>query len=63
MQVVNSNISFDKLEISMDGGKTWQGNMRKEYNYFEKVGGGDFDGDVVEVKITSVDGRGIVIRE
>lgn len=60
MQVVNSNIAVSKLEVSTDGGNTWQATTRKEYNYFEKSEG--FGVDSVDVRITAVDGRSIVVK-
>lgn len=60
MQVVNSNIAVSNLEISTDGGNSWQGLVRKEYNYFEKSDGTGTD--VVDVKVTAVDGRTIVVK-
>ncbi|KAE9965647.1 hypothetical protein EG327_000401 [Venturia inaequalis] len=36
MQVVNSNIAVSSLEVSTDGGNSWQETTRREYNYFER---------------------------
>lgn len=60
MQVVNSNIAISKLEVSTDGGSSWQATTRKDYNYFENPAG--FGVDSVDVKVTAVDGRSIVIK-
>ena len=54
MQVMNSNMPVSKLEVSTDGGATWQ------YNYFENPAG--FGADSVDVKITSSGGKSIVVK-
>ncbi|KAF2184636.1 carbohydrate-binding module family 63 protein [Zopfia rhizophila CBS 207.26] len=60
MQVMNSNVPVSKLEVSTDGGKTWQGTTRKEYNFFENPSG--FGTDTVDVKVTSVNGGSITVK-
>lgn len=60
MQVVNSNIAVSSLEVSTDGGNSWQETTRREYNYFEKSSG--FGVDEVDVRITAVDGRSIIVE-
>ncbi|CAI9635692.1 unnamed protein product [Alternaria burnsii] len=60
MQVMNSNMPVSKLEVSTDGGATWQATTRKEYNYFENPAG--FGADSVDVKITSSGGKSIVVK-
>jgi expansin (peptidoglycan-binding protein) len=61
MQVVNNNIGVSALEISIDGTRTWQSTTRREYNYFEKQGGGGFGSDYLDVRITATDGRQLII--
>ncbi|GIK00309.1 hypothetical protein Aspvir_004331 [Aspergillus viridinutans] len=39
MQVVNAAEPVAKLEVSTDGGKTWQGTTRTSYNFFEMSSG------------------------
>lgn len=40
MQLLNRNQPVTSLDVSSDGGKTWQGTVRKDYNYFQKAGRG-----------------------
>ncbi|POS78837.1 rare lipoprotein A [Diaporthe helianthi] len=54
MQVVNSNVPVSKLEVSTDGGKTWQATSRTDYNFFEKSSG--FRTSTVDVRVTSKSG-------
>lgn len=60
MQVVNSNLPVTSLEVSTDGGKTWQATTRTYYNFFEKDGG--FGTETVDVRITSETGSTLVIE-
>ncbi|KAF1838997.1 barwin-like endoglucanase [Decorospora gaudefroyi] len=60
MQVMNSNVPVAKLEVSTDGGRTWQPTTRKDYNYFENPAG--FGTDSVDVKVTSKSGGSIVVK-
>lgn len=60
MQVVNSNVPVQALEVSTDGAKTWQPTVRRDYNFFENSAG--FGVDVVDVRITSVTGETIIIN-
>ncbi|KAG9195952.1 hypothetical protein G6011_01073 [Alternaria panax] len=60
MQVMNSNVPVSKLEVSTDGGATWQATTRKEYNYFENPAG--FGTDSVDVKVTNGEGKSIVVK-
>jgi expansin (peptidoglycan-binding protein) len=39
MQVVNANKAVTSLEVSTDGGNTWQGTTRQVYNFFENSSG------------------------
>jgi len=60
MQVVNANVGVSKLEVSTDGGSTWKPTTRQPYNYFENSSG--FGTDSVDVKVTSIDGKTIVVK-
>ncbi|RSL49256.1 hypothetical protein CEP51_015523 [Fusarium floridanum] len=59
IQVVNSNEPVSKLEVSTDGGSTWQETERKDYNFFENSAG--FGVDSVDVKITSKTGKTVTV--
>ncbi|KAL0253339.1 hypothetical protein SLS55_010314 [Diplodia seriata] len=61
MQVVNANERVAKLEVSTDGGETWQGTTRTEYNFFENASG--FGADTVAVRVTGVSGKTIVTKD
>ncbi|GFF31118.1 expansin-YoaJ [Aspergillus udagawae] len=60
IQVVNSNVPVKSLEVSTDGGQTWQSTIRKDYNFFENPNG--FGTDFVDVRITSVMGETIMVN-
>lgn len=60
MQVVNSNVPVKSLEVSTDGGNTWQSTTRAYYNYFENSSG--FGTDTVDVRVTSITGKSIVVN-
>lgn len=60
MQVMNANEPVSKLEVSTDGGRTWQGTTRQPYNLFEKSSG--FGQDVVDVRVTGQSGRTLIVR-
>ncbi|KAL0938795.1 rare lipoprotein A [Colletotrichum truncatum] len=55
MQVLNHNEPVKSLEVSTDGGATWQQTTRKEYNFFENPSG--FGTNTVDVKVTSESGK------
>jgi hypothetical protein len=59
MQVVNANKGVSTLEVSTDGGNTWQSTTRQSYNYFENSSG--FGTTTVDVKVTSIDGDVVVV--
>lgn len=59
MQVVNSNVPVEKLEVSTDGGSSWTATERQDYNYFQYSAG--FGSAAVSVKVTSSTGKSIVI--
>jgi len=60
MQVMNANVRVSKLEVSIDGGKSWKATTRQPYNFFENSNG--FGTDSMDVKITNVDGKTIVVQ-
>ncbi|OAL02519.1 barwin-like endoglucanase [Phaeosphaeriaceae sp. SRC1lsM3a] len=60
MQVMNANVAVEKLEVSTDGGKTWQATTRQPYNFFENSAG--FGTDTVDVKVTSSNGKSVVTK-
>ncbi|TVY19669.1 Expansin-YoaJ [Lachnellula arida] len=59
MQVVNANKAVSTLEVSTDGGSTWQTTTRKDYNFFENESG--FGTDTVDVKVTSSAGEVVIV--
>jgi hypothetical protein len=59
MQVVNANKRVSTLEVSTDGGSTWQSTTRQTYNFFENSSG--FGTTTVDVKVTSIDGDVVII--
>ncbi|KAI1300286.1 carbohydrate-binding module family 63 protein [Xylaria venustula] len=59
MQVVNANEAVSKLEVSTDGGSTWQATTRQDYNFFENSSG--FGTDTVSVRVTSDSGSTLVV--
>ncbi|KAK7746296.1 hypothetical protein SLS53_002255 [Cytospora paraplurivora] len=61
MQVVNSNEPISSLEVSTDGGSTWQSTTRTEYNFFENSSG--FGTDTVDVRVTSTTGGTITVSD
>jgi hypothetical protein len=61
MQVVNANKRVTSLEVSTDGGKTWQQTTRQSYNFFENSSG--FGTSSVDVKVTSVDGDVVIVND
>ncbi|PYI28822.1 hypothetical protein BP00DRAFT_251243 [Aspergillus indologenus CBS 114.80] len=60
MQVENSNEPVTSLEVSTDGGSTWQSTTRSTYNYFENASG--FGTDTVDVRVTSESGATITVN-
>ncbi|KAJ5906792.1 uncharacterized protein N7473_003708 [Penicillium subrubescens] len=60
MQVVNANEPVTKLEVSTDGGSTWQSTTRTSYNYFEQSSG--FGVDTVDVRVTGQSGATVVVN-
>lgn len=60
MQVVNSNEPVEKLEVSTDGGSTWQATTRSDYNFFENESG--FGTESVDVKVTAKSGGVVTVK-
>lgn len=60
MQVVNANGAVTSLEVSTDGGKTWQPTTRRDYNFFEQNTG--FGTDTVSVRVTGASGKTVVVN-
>lgn len=60
MQVVNANEPVAVLEVSTDGGSTWQSTTRTYYNYFENEAG--FGTDTVDVRVTGESGSSVVVK-
>lgn len=60
MQVVNANEPVTALEVSTDGGSTWQPTTRTSYNYFEKESG--FGTDSVHVRVTGESGNTVIVE-
>ncbi|KAJ5199074.1 Barwin-related endoglucanase [Penicillium cf. griseofulvum] len=60
MQVVNANEPVTSLEVSTDGGSTWQGTTRQYYNFFENSAG--FGTSTVDVRITGASGKTVVVK-
>ncbi|KAH7159648.1 RlpA-like double-psi beta-barrel-protein domain-containing protein-containing protein [Dactylonectria estremocensis] len=61
IQVVNSNVPVAKLEVSTDGGSTWQSTTRQDYNFFEESAG--FGVETVDVRVTSTTGETITVSK
>ncbi|KAK8078535.1 hypothetical protein PG996_004705 [Apiospora saccharicola] len=59
MQVVNANEAVTKLEVSTDGGKTWQGTKRQPYNFFENSSG--FGATTQSIRVTSASGKTVTV--
>ncbi|KAE8150707.1 hypothetical protein BDV25DRAFT_106690 [Aspergillus avenaceus] len=60
MQVQNANEAVKSLEVSTDGGSTWQSTTRSDYNYFENSSG--FGTDTVDVRITGKSGKVVKVN-
>lgn len=60
MQVVNANEPVSKLEVSTNGGSTWQSTTRRDYNFFENASG--FGTATVTVRVTSESGSIVVVK-
>ncbi|RHZ48606.1 putative extracellular cellulase CelA/allergen Asp F7-like [Aspergillus thermomutatus] len=60
MQVVNANEPVEKLEVSTDGGSTWQATTRTYYNFFENSSG--FGTDTVDVRVTGQSGATLTVK-
>ncbi|KAL8285819.1 hypothetical protein RB597_002749 [Gaeumannomyces tritici] len=63
MQVFNSDKKVTALDVSTDGGRTWQPTARRDYNFFEKPGGGGgFGADAVTVRVTCAGGGTVTMQ-
>ncbi|KAE8329499.1 RlpA-like double-psi beta-barrel-protein domain-containing protein-containing protein [Aspergillus sergii] len=60
MQVVNANEAVTSLEVSTDGGSTWQSTTRSDYNYFENSSG--FGTATVDVRVTGKSGKVVTVN-
>ncbi|KAI1342514.1 RlpA-like double-psi beta-barrel-protein domain-containing protein-containing protein [Xylariaceae sp. FL0016] len=61
MQVLNANGPVSKLEVSTDGGSTFQSVTRTEYNFFEYSSG--FGDGAVTVRVTSESGTTVTVKD
>lgn len=61
MQVVNANEAVTSLEVSTDGGSTWQSTTRSDYNYFENSSG--FGTETVDVRVTGKSGKVVTVTD
>ncbi len=61
MQVVNANNAVTALDVSTDGGNTWQGTVREDYNYFQKSDNGGFGTLTVTVGVTCSNGNRVTL--
>ncbi|WYZ34933.1 hypothetical protein EsH8_I_001209 [Colletotrichum jinshuiense] len=60
MQVLNHNEPVSTLEVSTDGGSTWQKTERQDYNFFQNASG--FGTDSVDVRVTSESGKTVTVK-
>lgn len=61
MQSFNSNQPIQSLEVSTDGGQTWQGTVRQDFNYFQKGDGSGFLADTFSVRVTCTNGKQVTV--
>ncbi|KAM5345851.1 hypothetical protein ACJ41O_011712 [Fusarium nematophilum] len=61
IQVVNHNEPVESVEVSTDGGSTWQATERQDYNFFENPSG--FGVDSVTVRVTSTTGKTVTVED
>ncbi|KAJ5322752.1 hypothetical protein N7452_011041 [Penicillium brevicompactum] len=61
MQVVNANEAVTALDVSTDGGSSWQSTSRTSYNFFENSSG--FGTDSVTVRVTGSSGNTVVVKD
>lgn len=62
MQVTEANRPVKSLEVSVDGGKTWQQTQRRDYNFFQKLDRKGFGTKAVDIRVTSTSGKTIIIK-
>lgn len=61
MQVVNANGPVESLEVSTDGGSTWESTTRTDYNFFENSSG--FGTETVNVRVTGANGEVVTVED
>ncbi|TGO56947.1 hypothetical protein BCON_0071g00010 [Botryotinia convoluta] len=59
MHVVNAAEGVSKLDVSTDGGSTWQSTTRTTYNFFEHSAG---FGSTVDVRVTGLSGKTVTVN-
>lgn len=62
MQVTEANKPVKSLDVSTDGGKTWQATQRRDYNFFQKLDRKGFGTKPVDIRINSQEGQSIIIK-
>ncbi|KAK0619176.1 RlpA-like double-psi beta-barrel-protein domain-containing protein-containing protein [Immersiella caudata] len=62
LQALNSNHPITGLEVSTNGGSTWQSTTRRDYNYFEKTSGGGFGTQTVTVRVSCANGAKVTVQ-
>jgi expansin (peptidoglycan-binding protein) len=63
MQVQNANWPIDTLHVSTDGGRNWENTLSRDYNFFEKSGGGGFGTTRVDLRITCFNKNVVYMRD
>ncbi len=61
MQVINSNTAVAGLDVSVDGGSTWQPTVRQDYNYFQKSDSSGFGTETVTVRVNCSSGKTVTL--
>jgi expansin (peptidoglycan-binding protein) len=62
MQVQNANWPVDTLDISTDGGQTWQPTVSRDYNFFESAKGGGFGTATVDLRISCFNNKKVYMK-
>ncbi|KAK0652420.1 RlpA-like double-psi beta-barrel-protein domain-containing protein-containing protein [Cercophora newfieldiana] len=62
LQALNANYPITGLEVSTNGGSTWQSTTRRDYNYFEKSSGGGFGTQTVTVRVSCANGAKVTVQ-
>lgn len=63
VQIQNSNYPVSHVEVSNDGGKTWESTVSKDYNFFEGARVAGFDTDTVDLRISCFNGRVVNMKD